>query len=164
MDLAHLLAPVQRRPGEGRQLTVITDTVTVKAETADTGGAYALYEVETPPAGGCPPHTQRYDDEAFFVIEGRYDIVIGEERLDLGPGGYAFIPRGTVHAFVNPGPAPARMLALVTPGGIHGQFLDDVGDPTGRAPWEPDMAHLLAAAPKYGIEFISPVTADSVAQ
>jgi quercetin dioxygenase-like cupin family protein len=143
-------------PGEGKQLTLITDAVTVKAETADTGGAFALYETETPPAGGCPPHVQRYDDEAFFVIEGRYSVLVGEDQIELGPGGYVFIPRGTVHAFTNPGSEPARMLVFVTPGGIHEQFVDEASDRAGRAPWEPDMARVLAVAPKYGVEFSTP--------
>lgn len=158
MDNVVAVGPVHLRPGEGRQLTVITDSVTIKATTADTGGLYALYETVTPPAGGCPPHAQRYDDEALFVIEGRYAVLVGEEQVELGPGGYAFIPRGTVHAFTNPGSEPARMLVLITPGGIHEQFLDEVADRAGRAPWEPDMARLLAVAPKYGVEFSVPGT------
>jgi mannose-6-phosphate isomerase-like protein (cupin superfamily) len=140
-------------PGEGKHLTLITDAVTVKAATAETGGAFALYETETPPAGGCPPHLQRYDDEAFFVIEGRYSVLVGEDQIELGPGGYVFIPRGTVHAFTNPGSEPARMLVFVTPGGIQEQFVDEASDRAGRAPWEPDMARVLAVAPKYGVEF-----------
>lgn len=152
--------PIHLAPGEGRRLTVLTDAITVKSTTAETGGAFALHESETPPSGGCPPHVQRYDDEAFFVIAGRYTVLIGERQIDLGPGGYAFIPRGTVHAFVNPGPEPARMLVLVSPGGIHEQFVADVSDHAGRAPWEPDMAKVLSVAPKYGVEFATPTVAD----
>lgn len=155
MDLNHLVATVHLPPGAGAQITLITDTVTIKASTADTGGAFALYETETPPAGGCPPHTERYDDVTYFVLDGTYTVLIGEEELELGPGGYAFIPRETLHAYLNPGPEPARMLVLVTPGGIHEQFLDDVSDRARRPAWEPDMSKVLAAAPKYGIEFIT---------
>jgi quercetin dioxygenase-like cupin family protein len=156
MALQETLARVQRGPGEGRQVTLITDAVTIKATTADTGGAYALFEIETPPAGGRPPHIQHYDDETLFVLAGRYIVLVGEEQVDLATGGYVFIPRGTVHGYVNPDSGPARMLVLMTPGSIHEQFLDDVGDRAGRAPWEPDMARLLAVAPKYGIEFLTP--------
>jgi mannose-6-phosphate isomerase-like protein (cupin superfamily) len=156
MTIQDTVTPMHLHPGEGHHLTLVTDAVTVKATTDDTGGAFALYETETPPAGGCPPHVQRYDDEALFVIQGRYAVLIGDRQVELGPGGYVFIPRGTVHAFTNPGSEPARMLVLVTPGGIHEQFVAEVSDRAGRAPWEPDMARILAVAPKYGVEFTSP--------
>ena len=51
---------------------------------------------------------------------------------------------------------PSLMLAIVTPGAIHAQFLAEVGDRAGRAPWDIDMARILAVAPKYGIEFLEP--------
>jgi quercetin dioxygenase-like cupin family protein len=152
---AHDLASLAHHPiADGTHLTLITDAVTIRVSTSDTGGAYALYETQTPPSGGQPPHAQRYDDVTYLVIEGTYDVLIGEDRVELHPGGHAFAPRGMVHAFVNPGPEPARMLVLVTPGCIHEQFLEEVGDRAGRAAWQPDIARLLAVAPKYGIEFL----------
>lgn len=150
--------PKHLRIRDCEQVRVITDLVTIKARARDTGDAYSLFETETPPAGGFPPHTQRYDDETFFVIEGRYTVLVGEEQVELGPGGTACIPRGTVHAYSNVGSELARMLVLVTPGGIKEQFVDEVGDYADRPAWEPDMAKVLAVAPKYGIEFLSPQT------
>jgi quercetin dioxygenase-like cupin family protein len=153
-DTAH---PRYLRTSEGEQLRVITDVVTVKAAATDTGDAYSLFETETPPGGGCPPHEQRYDDETFYVLEGRYAFLIGDERVELEPGGYAFVPRGTVHAFTNVGSVPARMLLLITPGGIQETFFDEVGDRPDRPAWRPDMTKVLAVAPKYGIEFAFPI-------
>lgn len=150
---ADIQRPRHLRTGEGEKVRVITDLVTIKATAGDTAGAYSLFETSTPPAGGCPPHSQRYDEETFYVLEGRYTFLIGDQTVELGPGDYAFVPRGTVHAFANAGSEPARMLILVTPGGIHDKFFDEVGDHADRAPWEPDMPKVLAVAPKYGIEF-----------
>jgi quercetin dioxygenase-like cupin family protein len=76
--------------GEGAQVRLITDLVTTKALAADTGGAYSLFEVLTPPAGGCPPHTQRYEDETVYVLAGRYGFLLGEETLEMGPGEYVY--------------------------------------------------------------------------
>lgn len=156
MTLTDLLRPFGLRTGEGKQLRVITDLVTLKASAADTRGAYTLFETVTPPAGGCPPHAQRYDDESLYVLEGRYAVLVGNEETEMGPGDYAFIPRGTVHGFVNVGSTAARMLVLATPGGIQERFFDEVADRAGRPAWEPDMPKVLAVAPKYGIEFSSP--------
>jgi len=160
MTVHEMPAPVHRQVDDGTHLTLITDAVTVRVSSAETGGAYALYETETPPSGGYPPHTERYDDVTFVVIAGTYAVLIGNDQVELEPGGHVYIPRGTVHAYLNPGSEPARMLVLVTPGGIHEQFLEEVGDRAGRAAWEPDMARLLAVAPKYGIEFLRPEDAD----
>lgn len=157
MTLDDIPRPNHLQSGEGRQLKVITDLVTIKATAAETGGAYALFEVETPPAGGCPPHTQRYEHEAVFVIAGSYVFLIDGEQVELGPGGYAFVPRGTTHAYTNTGASAARMLVLVTPGGIHEQFFDDAGDHGDRPHWDLDMAKVFAVAPKYGIEFSLPI-------
>jgi len=152
------LSPRHLRAGEGAKVRVITDLVTTKAEAQDTGGAYSLFELLTPPAGGCPPHTQRYDDETVYVLAGRYAFLVGEHTIELGPGDYLFIPRGTLHAFTNPGATAARMLILATPGGIQDGFIDEVGAPADRAPWAPSMPRVLAVAPKYGIEFTPPAT------
>lgn len=149
-------SPIYMRSGEGRQLRVITDLVTIKATERETGDCYALFERETPPNGGCPAHTQRYEDETFYVLEGTYSFLIGEEVTELGPGGYAFVPRGTVHGYTNVGDSPARLLVFVTPGGVQEQFIDEVGDDAERPTWEPNMAKVLAVAPKYGVEFATP--------
>ena len=153
MALTDTMQPRHLGAREGDQARVITDLVTTKAAAANTGEAYSLFEVETPASGGCPPHTQRYDDETFYVLNGTYAFLIGEKEIELRPGGYAFAPRGTIHGFVNVGSSTARMLVLVTPGGIQESFFQEVGDRADRPAWEPNMAKVLAAAPKYGIQF-----------
>lgn len=156
MTLADTIRPLHLHSGEGRQHRVMTDVVTIKATAVDTGGAYSLFETVTPPAGGFPSHVQRYDDVTFFVLEGWYAFLLGDEEIELGPGDYAFAPRGTVHGFANAGSTSARMLVVATPGGIHEGFFEEAGDRADRPAWEPNMAKVLAVAPKYGIEFSFP--------
>jgi quercetin dioxygenase-like cupin family protein len=141
--------------GGGEKKRVITDLVTIKALSADTADAYTLYETDTPPSGGFPPHIHRYEDETFYVLESSYIFLLDDRELELTKGAYLFVPRGTVHGYVNTGSEPARMLVLVTPGGIQEKFLHEVGDGADRPAWEPDMAKVLAVAPKYGIDFPS---------
>jgi quercetin dioxygenase-like cupin family protein len=140
----------------GRRLTLLTDQVIVRATTEDNDGAYALLEFTTPPGGGFPPHAHRYDDLTLVVLDGVYEVLVGERKTLLMGGDSVRVPRGTIYGFVNPGCKPSRLLAIVTPGAIHAQFLAEVGDRAGRPPWEADMARILAVAPKYGIEFLYP--------
>lgn len=142
-------------------MRVIADLVTVKATTGVTGGAFALAITETPPAGGFPLHAQRYDDVTYLVLDGTYRFRVGGDEIELGPGGCAFVPRGTEHGYANAVDAPARMLVIASPGGVWERFLAEIGDEAARMPWEPDMARVLAVAPKYGIAFQPPHTDDA---
>ena len=160
MALADTTRPTHLGPGEGRQLRVITDLATIKATSDTTGGAYALIEARTPPSGGVPLHTQHYDDATYIVLAGTYRFHVEDDEFELGPGGYAFVTRGTAHGYANTGDVPARMLVIATPGGVMERFLDEIGDSAARAPWEPDMARVLAVAPKYGVEIRLPPPED----
>ena len=158
MDTIATIAPRHVASGAGQALRVISDVVTFKARAAETGGAYTLCETRTLPGGGTPPHYQRHEEESFYVLEGMYAFQVGDDVVRMGPGGYAFAPRGTVHAYTNVGDTPARMLILITPGGIHERFFAEVGTPADApAPsGRPDMDKLLAAAEMYGIEILPP--------
>ncbi len=145
--------------GEGPTYRVVADLVTFKATAATTNGAYGLFETRTPPGQGVPPHRQRYEEEAFWVLEGRYHFLVDGQQVELGPGGYVFVPRGTVHAYTNSGDSAGRMLILVSPGGIHERFFAEVGEPMGdpAVPASPpDLPRLIAVATKYGIEILPP--------
>ena len=66
------------RAGEGRAAWVVGDLYTVKASGADTGGAFALIEVLVPPQSGPPPHVHSREDEAFYVLEGEFEVHVDD--------------------------------------------------------------------------------------
>ncbi len=148
---------------EGPTYQVLDDIVRFKTVAADTNGAYAMFEIQTPPSKGTPPHRQRYDDEAFWVLEGTYTFLLGSQQVTLNEGGYVFAPRGTVHAYTNSGESAARMLVLLTPGGIHERFFAEVGAQLNNRqgpPRLPTSARLSKIARTYGIEILEPGEAD----
>jgi mannose-6-phosphate isomerase-like protein (cupin superfamily) len=152
MALADINPAIESPRGRGAPVRVITDTVTIRASAKETGDAYAVFDIETPPSGGFPPHIQHDEDEAYYVIEGTYAFLIGAREEVLGVGEFLIVPRGTLHGYVNPGSESARMLILTTPGHNKQLFFEEVGDSLDRPVWEPDMARFLAAAPNYGID------------
>src|SRR3712207_510842 len=87
--------------GDGERIWIVGDTMTLKATGERTGGSLVLLENLTAPGGGPPPHVHTREDEFFIVLDGTFEIRIGDERHLLGPGGFAFVPRGTVHNFRN---------------------------------------------------------------
>ena len=142
--------------GEGERIWIVGDTMTLKATEETTGGSLVLLENLTAPGGGPPPHIHTREDEFWYVIEGTFEIRIGEEVHALGPGGFAYAPRGTVHNFRNTADTPSRVLVGFTPGGMGG-FFQVSGQPAtddGPAPPldEAELARTIAAAPKYGMQ------------
>jgi quercetin dioxygenase-like cupin family protein len=98
--------------------------IRVLASSLDTAGALTLLEQTIPPGAGSPLHTVR-EDKVLVVAEGDVTVRLGAERLRLGSGGTALIPRGTPHRFQNLEATPARILMLILPGG-HEVFLSEL--------------------------------------
>ncbi len=147
-------------PGGGKELWVADELMTFKASGRDTGGAYALTDSVVPPQGGPPPHIHHREDEAFWVLEGRLAVLVGENRFEAGAGIFVHLPRGVLHSYQNVGTGPARFLTLMVPAGLE-KFFEEVGkpgtDPSSPPPFgEEDLDKLLAAAPKYGVEIPPP--------
>ena len=42
-------------------------------------------------------HAHEHSDELFYVIEGQFDIELGDGLIPLGPGDLLIIPKGTRH-------------------------------------------------------------------
>ena len=147
------------RPGEGERIWIVGDTMTLKATGETTDGRLVLLENLTAPGGGPPPHVHTREDEFFFVLDGSFEIRIGDELHDLGPGGFAYVPSGTVHNFRNTADTPSRILVGFTPAGMEGFFRESGRHATdsGAAPPVDDdeIARTMAAAPKYGVEAVA---------
>jgi quercetin dioxygenase-like cupin family protein len=142
--------------GEGRRLWIVGDTMTFKATAAQTGGSMTVVEVLAAPGGGPPPHVHADEDEMWFVLDGEFEILHGDEALRLTAGGFAFVPRGTLHRFENVGDRPARVLIVFTPGGFDGFFFEaglpvvDGETPPALGPDEIERSRDAAA--RYGMD------------
>jgi quercetin dioxygenase-like cupin family protein len=148
-------------PKEGRAVWVVGDHYTVKASGEDTNGAFTLIEVLVPSQSGPPPHIHRREDEAFYVLEGEFEVHIDGQSLTAGPGSWVTLSKGTLHHFKNISTKLARMLILATPAGLDQFFLEAGREATDNSPQSgtvtpEDIEKLLAIAPKYGIEIKLP--------
>ena len=149
------------RATEGPAAWVVGDLYTVKASGIDTGGAFTLIEVMVPPQSGPPPHRHSREDEAFYILDGEFEVNIDEQRLAAGPGSWVTLAKGSLHHFKNTGSKPGRILILATPAGLDQFFLEagreatDISPEFGAARPE-DTEKMLATSPKYGIEIMPP--------
>jgi quercetin dioxygenase-like cupin family protein len=141
----------------GERLWIAGDTVWIKATATDSGGAYTMLEILAAPGGGPPPHIHANEDESFYVLEGAFDIQIGDRIVRATAGAYAFVPRGIVHRF-QCGEGRGRLLVLFTPGGLEG-FFREAGTPAvGDGPPPPvdasEIERTERAAARYGLRVI----------
>ena len=145
--------------GDGERLWIVGDTMTLRATGEATGGSLVLLENVTAPGGGPPPHVHTREDEFWYVLDGTFEIRIGDEVHALGPGGFAFARRGIVHNFRNTADTPSRILVGFTPAGMEGFFRESgrpAGDDGPAPPVDEDeIARTIAAAPKYGVEAVA---------
>ena len=77
-------------------------------------GTHALKigEVTIAPNTRLPRHIHTNTEEAMVVLEGTLDVVVGRERMTIGPGHTVLAPAGTTHGFVNRSDEPARILFI----------------------------------------------------
>ncbi|MDQ6920784.1 MAG: cupin domain-containing protein [Candidatus Dormibacteraeota bacterium] len=134
----------------------------VKATGDQTGGRLSLVEHLVRAGSASPWHVHHTEDESFYVVEGRLTVIVGEQRLSLGPGGYAFGPRDIPHAFRVDGEDTARILLMTTSGDLANLVLEasePAPSPTIPEPREPDIGRLVALAAKHGSEILGPFPA-----
>jgi quercetin dioxygenase-like cupin family protein len=145
--------------GEGERIWIVGDTMTIKSTAESTNGNLVLLENLTTPGGGPPPHIHTREDEFFYVLDGTFEIRIGDDVHTLGPGGHAYVPRNTVHNFRNTADTPSRILVGFTPGGMEGFFRESGRPATDDGPAPPldadEIARTTAAAAKYGVEAVA---------
>ncbi len=132
---------------EARPLRIMGEQVYIRLRSSETGGAYSVIEDETPPGGGPPLHVHSYEDESFCVLEGEYEIQIGEEVVRGVPGTWLFAPRGVPHRFKNVSPGTSRLLALFSPGGFE-EFFEEVDAAGSEGP--PAFPVIVGIAERYG--------------
>jgi hypothetical protein len=111
-----------------------------------------MWSEVTPPGGGPPPHYHLKDEEIFHVIEGRVEFLVDGQWQEVGPGGCAFMPRGSVHTFKNVGDQPSRMVIATMPSGFENFFARCAKE--FAKPGGPDMSRIIEIGVEHGIHFV----------
>jgi len=147
-------------PEEGEAYWLLGMLEIVKISGATTNGEFGLIEVTVRAGEGSPWHVHPEEDEWFYVLAGEFTVYVGEERLSLPAGSFAFGPKGVPHTFIAETDG-AKALIGFQPFLFEG-FLHEVGEPAAERvlppPLEvaPDMARLIPIGSRNGIEILGP--------
>ena len=119
----------------------------------DTGGAFDYFIVEVSPRGGPPLHVHHEQEESLHVLSGQFKVRVGDEEQVLERGGFAFMPSGLPHAFLNLADEPAEIVVVYTPGGGH-RFYEELGPLTRDG--TPDRTEVAACFERHGMALLGP--------
>ena len=153
-----MMATTTLPPGDGEALWMFDSLDTIKADSAQTDGAFAVVEFLGFEGSGPPTHVHART-VGIYVLEGEVTFSLGGERTDGVAGTWVCAPPGVELAWTCRTPT-CRMLAITAPGGWE-DFYREVGVPVPDRTQlpdksEPDIGQLIAVAAKYEATIVGP--------
>lgn len=147
---------VMLKPGEGHRLEAMGNIHFNKASNADTGGGWALVQQHV--TGANPPwHQHDREDEAFYVLEGRARVWVGDAKFEAEPGSFVLGPRGVPHTFARMPDSDLKLLLLIAPAAFERMF-DEIAQLSAREQQDPSVLGGIAA--RYGVRILGPPETD----
>ena len=106
------------------------------------------FETYDPPGTFVPLHVHPKQDEFIYMLEGTFDLQLGEEKLQARPGDLVRMPMGIPHAYYNNTDAPTRALFWVSPAGKLKALFDQLHDLT-------DIAEAIRISARHEVDFVT---------
>lgn len=130
-------------------------TVSVLADGAATSGGFAVLETSGEGTGFGPPmHIHRDAAEAFYVLEGTYQMFFAD-RQELAPAGtFVYVPPHTPHTFKLVSEGYGKKLNIFSPAAMVG-FFEQLSDAESRG--EATLELLDQIAQRHEMEIVGPV-------
>jgi mannose-6-phosphate isomerase-like protein (cupin superfamily) len=130
------------------KFNIFGEPVELIVTSANTGGAFSIGRQTCKPGSGVPPHVHQFEDEAFSVVTGRFEIFNGDSWTEIPEHGIAFAPRGHVHCFRNCGDENGT-IQFVCGGDRFDIFLEGLA----RYTLPEDMQAMVDYSAEYGITY-----------
>jgi len=136
-----------------KTVTWMGTAYSITVRKSDSAGIVGVFEGAVPAGDGPPIHIHHNEDEVIHVIEGTYEFWLDGRAFTRPAGASVFLPRGVPHTFRVVGDRPGRNLAVLTPGGFEGFFIEAAENDLTI----PDrMPQVIELAARYGLEFRGP--------
>ena len=129
---------------DGVVWNILGQTYTLKEESDAAMGWHALL----PPGSFVPPHIHPTQDEFIYMIEGKLDLQLGEQKSSAGPGDLTRLPMNEPHGLFNAA-APVRCLFWVAPARKLRALFDKLHNLT-------DPAEVVRISAAYEVNFLPP--------
>jgi mannose-6-phosphate isomerase-like protein (cupin superfamily) len=144
-------------PGEGERAALRGTEVVFKATGARAGGGPTVIEFITAPGFSTGDHVHSTIEEIFYVLSGEVASRAGAWSGRVGPGSCVRVPPGLAHGFGNPGSAPATLLLIISPAGVHEDYFRELSAILSQ-PGAPDTAAIAQLRARYDTVQVSPLS------
>lgn len=144
-------------PGKDREALDVFGAIVEFMTPAD-DGQFCVMRVVMPPGVTVPLHSHK-DFGDFYVLAGRYQVLVGNDGgmdwRDTHAGDYIRVPGDVMHALRNVSEETAVNLVITT--ARMGSFFREVGRPLDSAPpTAQDLARFAEIAGRYGYRLATP--------
>ena len=95
--------------------------------------AFCMGYVTLEPQGGQVPWHNQESEEVYFIIKGRGEMCLGDERQVLESGQAVAIPPGEFHQLTNIGDTPLKMIYVYGPAGDVAHWRQELAGTLPRA-------------------------------
>ena len=146
------------RPGEGEIASLRGTEVVFKAVGEREGGGPTVIEFIAAPGFSTGDHVHSKIEEIFYVVDGEFHLRAGDWAGRAGPGSFVRVPPGTAHGLGNPGTAPATLLLIISPAGVHEEYFRELAAILAK-PGPPDTAAIADLRQRYDTVQVSQLTA-----
>ena len=99
-----------------------------KVSAEDTAGAMSIFEFR---GSGWPRHVHHDQDEWIYVVEGEFELQLGDDkkRFRLGAGESIFLPRKVAHVWGCVNGKPGKIINVYQPAGNMEDFFRELAKP-----------------------------------
>jgi len=101
-----------------------------KVSGQDTNGALCVFEFNCKSGG--PRHLHHEQDEWIYVIDGEFELQLGDKRFRIGASESVFIPRKVPHVWACVSRKPGKIINMYQPAGKMEEFFRELGKYDGK--------------------------------
>jgi quercetin dioxygenase-like cupin family protein len=137
------------KPTDHHPLKVVGEHISVLAD-AERTGSYEIFLQSGPEGAGPPPHSHPWD-EAYYVLDGELDVLLGDRTVVVRAGELVHVPAGMVHNF-RMRTRSATFLSMSSRAGAAKFFQDfdrEISDPA-------DIPKIVAVAGRHDVRLPPP--------
>jgi DNA-binding transcriptional MerR regulator/quercetin dioxygenase-like cupin family protein len=132
------------------------EPIDCKLSSKDTAGRVCIFEFAGSSGGPC--HLHQDQDEWIYVLDGAFDVTVGDAQFCVRAGESIFLPRKVAHVWASASDKPGKVINVYQPAGKMEEFFREIGnyDGTPQIHEALSLDELRRLFQNYGLDLCGP--------